>query len=105
MHETVKFHFEQQYLYTIWWVELGSQLGTLQANVFMVSRGEDLMQTLKSCLCNWKRFLDDTHAYVEPPKVEFILKQIKYLSCGHQLLNSSGEKQWIKLFGHTRQKN
>ena len=105
MHETVTFHFQQQYLYTIWWVALGSQLGTLEANVFMVSLEEDLIPTLKSSLCYWKRYLDDTHAYAEPTKVKFILKQTKYLSCGHQLLNWAGEKQWITLIGCAHQNN
>ena len=71
----------------------------------MVWLEEDLIPTLNSCLCNWKRYLHNTHAYVEPTKVKFVLKQIKYLSCGHQLLNWAGEKQWIKLFGGTDQEN
>ena len=41
----------------------------------MTSLGEDLIPTLKSCLCNWKRNVDDTHVYVEPTKVEFILNK------------------------------
>ena len=64
-------------------VPMGSPLGPLLANVFMTWLKEDLIPTLKPCLCNWKRYLNDTHAYVEPLKVEFILKQIKYLSCIH----------------------
>ena len=31
---------------------MGSQLGSLIANIFMTSLKEDLVPTLKSCLCN-----------------------------------------------------
>ena len=51
-------------------------LGFLLVNIFMAPLQEDLIPTLKSCLYNWKRYVDDTHAYVEPTKVEFILNKI-----------------------------
>ena len=55
---------------------MGSPLGPLLANIFMTSLEEDLMPTLKSCLWNWKQYVGDTHAYVEPTKVEFMLKKL-----------------------------
>ena len=42
----------------------------------MTSLEEDLIPTLKSFLCNWKRSVVDKHAYVEPKKVEFILNKV-----------------------------
>ena len=57
-------------------VAMGSPLGALLANIFMSSLEEDLIPTLKSCLWNWKRYVDDTHAHVEPTKVEFILNKL-----------------------------
>ena len=54
---------------------MGSPLGSFLANTFMTSLEEDLTPTLKSCLCNWKRYVDDTHAYVEPTKLEFMLNK------------------------------
>ena len=56
-------------------VAMDSLLGPLLANIFMSSLEEDLIRTLKSHLCNWKQYVDDTHAYVEQTKAEF--KQIK----------------------------
>ena len=53
-----------------------SPLGPLLANAFMKSLEEDLIPALKSCLCNQKRYVDDTHDYVEPTKVEFILNKL-----------------------------
>ena len=58
-------------------VAMDSPLGPLLANIFMTSLDEDLIPTLKSCLCNWKRYVDDTHAYVEPTKVEIVLEILK----------------------------
>ena len=57
-------------------VAMGSPLGPLLANIFMTSLQEDLTPTLKSCFCNWKRYVDDAHFYVEPTKVEFILNKL-----------------------------
>ena len=55
---------------------MGSPLAPLLANIFMTSLEEDLIPTLKSYLCNWKRYVDDTHAYVDPTKFEFILNKL-----------------------------
>ena len=52
---------------------MGFPLGPLLSNIFVASLEEDLIPTLKShfyCIC--KQDVDDTHAYVEPKKVEFI---------------------------------
>ena len=56
-----------------------SPLGPLLANAFMAPLEEDLIPTLKSCLCNQKRYVDDTHDYVEPTKIEFILNKLNNL--------------------------
>ena len=42
----------------------------------MTSLEEDLILILKLCLCNKKRYVDDTHSYVEPTKVEFVLNKL-----------------------------
>ena len=55
---------------------MDSPLGPLLANILKISLEEDLIPTLKSFLCNWKRYVDDTNAYVEPTKVEFILTKL-----------------------------
>ena len=53
-------------------VSMCCPLGPLLANIFMTTLEEDLIPTLKSCFCNWKQYVDDTHAYVEPAIVELI---------------------------------
>ena len=57
-------------------VAMGSPLAPSLANVFKISLEEDLIPTLNSFLWNWKRYIDDTNAYVEPTKVEFILTKL-----------------------------
>ena len=57
-------------------VGIGFPLGPFLATIFIVSLEEDLILTLKSCLCNWERYVDDPYAYVEPTKVEFILNKL-----------------------------
>ena len=57
-------------------VGIGFPLGPLVVTIFIVSLEEDLILTLKSCLCNWEQYVDDTYAYVEPTKVEFILNKL-----------------------------
>ena len=42
----------------------------------MTSPQEDLIPTLKSYLFNWKWYVDNTYAHVEPTKVKFILNKI-----------------------------
>ena len=53
-------------------VAMGSPLGPLLANTFMTSLKEEVMPKLTPYLCNWKRYVDDTHAYANPEKVDFI---------------------------------
>ena len=55
---------------------MGSPFGSLLANISMASLEEDLIPTLKSYLGNWKRYVDDTHAYIDPTKVGFILNKL-----------------------------
>lgn len=51
---------------------MGSSQGLLITNI-LIAPLKDLIPTLKLCLCNWERHANDTHAYVEPTTVEFIL--------------------------------
>ena len=50
-----------------------SSLVTLLANIFMTSLQEEVIPKLTSDLCNWKRYVGDTYAYVNTEKVDFIL--------------------------------
>ena len=54
-------------------VAMGSPLGPLLANIFMTTLEEDVIPNLQECLVYWKRFVDDTDAYVNPLRLEFII--------------------------------
>ena len=57
-------------------VAMDTLFGPLLVNIFMPSLEEDLIPTLKPYLCDSKRYIDDTHAYVGPTKVKFILNKL-----------------------------
>ena len=41
--------------------------------------GEEVLPTLSSCSCYWKRYVDDTYTYIVPEKVQFIFKKLNSL--------------------------
>ena len=47
----------------------------------MCSLEEAIVPTLKDCLVHWKRYVDDTHAYIELEKIDCVMKK---LSTYHQ---------------------
>ena len=36
------------------------------------------MPTLKDCLVHCKRYVDDTHVYIEPDKIDHIMKKLNF---------------------------
>ena len=52
------------------------QLGPLLPNIFMSSLDEEVLPTLSSCLCNWKRYVDENNAFIVSEKVLFILNKL-----------------------------
>ena len=55
---------------------MGSPLGPVLANVFMTELEIAMIPSLENYLINWKRFVDDTFAFVLPDKIEYILNQL-----------------------------
>ena len=55
---------------------LDSPLWPLLANVFMFPLKESIVPTLKDCLIYWKRCVDDTHAYIQPYKIDYVMKKL-----------------------------
>ena len=55
---------------------MGSPLGPLLTNIFMKSLEDELIPNLTLYLCNWRRYVNDTHAHVNPEKVGFILTKL-----------------------------
>ena len=57
-------------------VAMGSALGPLLANIFMISLEDNALPKLELYLRSWKRYVDDTFAYVLPDKIDMILNEL-----------------------------
>ena len=69
------FRFNGEIYIQINGVAMGSPLSPLLANIFMISLEEKILPKVSNYLCYWKRYVDDTYAYVVPEKIDFILKE------------------------------
>ena len=50
-------------------VAIGSPLGPVLANIFMISLEEAILPSIKKHIAHWKRHVDDTHAYIDPSEI------------------------------------
>ena len=69
-------------------VGMGSPLRPLLATVFMFPLEESIVTALKDCLVHWKRYVDDTYAYIAPDKIDYVVKK---LNTYHKLLQFTYE--------------
>ena len=53
-------------------VAMGSPLGPVLANIFMISLEEAILPSIKKHVAHWKRYVDDRHTYIDPSKIEFV---------------------------------
>ena len=37
---------------------------------------KSIVLALNNCLVHWKRYVDDTHVYIKPDKVDYVLKKL-----------------------------
>ena len=42
----------------------------------MCSLEESIVSTLKNCHIHWKRYFDDTYAYIAPHKIDYVMKKL-----------------------------
>ena len=71
--KNVHFSFDNDIYIQIDGVAMGSHLGPVIANIFMVERQTSLVPKLEDHLQKWRRFVDDTFAYVKVGSVEYVL--------------------------------
>ena len=57
-------------------VAMVTPLGPFSANVFMYSLEKSILPTLKGCLVHSKRYVDDTHAYIDSDKIDYVMKKL-----------------------------
>ena len=55
---------------------MGSPLGPVLANIFMIELEIAMIPSLGNYLRNWKWFVDDTFTFVLPDKIEYIVNQL-----------------------------
>ena len=76
-------------------VAMGSPLGPVLANIFMISLEETILPSIKKHVAHWKRHVGDTHAYIDPSKTEFVLKKLNSYHRNIQLTHEIEENQKI----------
>ena len=57
-------------------VAMRSPIGPVLANIFMTELEIEIILSLGNYLQNWKRFVDDTFAFVLPDKIKYIMNQL-----------------------------
>ena len=76
-------------------VAMGSPLGPLLAKTFMISLEEAILPSIKKHVVHWKRYVDDTHAYIDPSKIEFVLEKLNSCHTNIQSTHEIEENQKI----------
>ena len=71
-------------------------LGPLLRNIFMVSLEEAILPSIKKHVAHWKRYVDNTHAYIDPSKIEFVLEKLNSYHPNFQFTFEIEENQKIK---------
>ena len=75
-------------------VAMESPLGSLFGNIFMISPKEAILPSTKKHEKHWKRYVDDTHAYIYPSK--FVLEKLSSHHSNIQFTHKIEENQKIK---------
>ena len=57
-------------------VAMGSPIGPILANIFMVDLETSLMPNLSSYMTVWRRYVDDTICYIDPSSIEIVLDML-----------------------------
>ena len=55
---------------------MGSPLGPVLVNIFMIPLEKAILTSIKKHVVHWKRYVEDTHAYIDPSEIEFVLEKL-----------------------------
>ena len=74
---------------------MGSTLGPLLGNIFIISLEEAILPSIKENVAHCKRYADDTHAYIDPSKIKFVLEKLNSHHPNIQFAHEIEENQSI----------
>ena len=74
---------------------MGSPLVPVLANIFVISLEEAILPSIKKHAAQWKRHVDDTHAFIDPSKIEFVLEKSNSYHPNIQFTHEVEENQKI----------
>ena len=57
-------------------VAMGSPLGPILANIFMVELERSVIPGLANKANNWRRYVDDTICYIEVDSIDYVLSKL-----------------------------
>ena len=58
-------------------VAMGSLLGPVLADIFMIELGKGILPELTECIKNWKRYVDGTISFVKLGTINYITTKLK----------------------------
>ena len=73
-------------------MEMGSPLGPVVADIFIVELETGIFSTLGNIVLNWKRFVYDTIGYVENGSINITLSKLSSLHPNIQLFYEAEEE-------------
>ena len=85
-------------------VAMRSPLGPLLVKIFLISLKEAILPSLKKHVAHWKRYVDNTHAYIDPSKIGFVLVKLNSHYSNIQFTYKIEENQKIKFLDHMYRK-
>ena len=89
MYETCSFYLRWKNLYSNRWSSHGITVRpSVGKHIYDISRGS-ILPSIKKQVAHWKRYVDDTHAYMDLSKTEFVLVK---LNSYHSNIKSSHTK-------------
>ena len=76
-------------------VAMGSLLDPVLANIFMIFPEKAVLSSIKKHVAHWKRYVDDTHAYIDHSVIEFVLEKLNSYHPNIQFTHEIEENQKI----------